>query len=288
LRSIQTAAVPETVTNLEVLVVDNASSDDSATMVSQCFPWVHLIQSSENVGFARANNQAIRQSKGRYLLLLNPDTVVLKDALEVLLEFMETHPKVGAAGPRLLNPDGTLQVSCYPALTLTRELWRLLHLDILYPYGSFKMRAWSITAYRKVDIVQGACLIMRRDIVEQVGALDEDYFIYTEEVDLCYRIRQAGWSICWVPNAQVIHYGGQSTQQVAAEMFLQLYRSKLLYFRKHHGLLAVHLYKLILFVTGGIRLLFSPLARFEQPSSRQQHEALAKNYRQLLNALPMM
>jgi GT2 family glycosyltransferase len=288
LSSILNATQPATLAQLEVFVVDNASSDGSAEMVRARFPWVRLIQSPDNLGFAPANNVAIRQSRGRYVLLLNPDTEVLQGALETLLEFMETHPEVGAAGSRLLNVDGTLQPSCSPAPTLARELWRLLHLDAFYPYGSYRMQAWSITAPREVDNVQGACLIVRTRILEQIGPLDEDYFIYTEEVDLCYRIRRAGWRIFWVPSAQVIHYGGQSTQQVAAEMFLHLYRSKLLYFRKHHGAPAAYLYKLILFVTGLIRLLLSPLARLEAPASRRQHETLARNYRQLLITLPLM
>jgi GT2 family glycosyltransferase len=288
LHSIQNATKSETLADVEVIVVDNVSSDGSAEMVRQHFPWVHLIQSPENLGFARANNLAIRQSTGRYVLLLNPDTEVLSGAIEALLEFMETHPEVGAAGSRLLNPDGTLQPSCFPAPTLTRELWRLLHLDRVYPYGTYRMFAWSTTVPKAVDIVQGASLIVRRSVLDHVGILDEDYFIYTEEVDLCYRIRRAGWSIFWVPSAQVIHYGGQSTQQVAAEMFLQLYQSKLVYFRKHHGRWGAMLYKLILFIVGVARLLLSPLARLEGDSSRQHHEALAKNYRQLLSALPQM
>jgi GT2 family glycosyltransferase len=288
LASIQSATHPKTLADLEIFVVDNASSDGSADMVRQHFPSVRLIESPENLGFARGNNLAIRQSTGRYVLLLNPDTELLPGALEGLLEFMETRPDAGAAGSCLLNPDGTLQYSCSPAPTLMREFWRLLHLDALYPYGSYWMNTWSSSAPREVDNVQGASLIVRRSILDQIGVLDEGYFMYTEEVDLCYRIRQAGWHIFWVPSSHVTHYGGQSTQQVSAEMFLHLYRSKILYFRKHHGMLATAIYKLILMMTGLIRLLLSPLSRLEASSNRQQHEALAHNYRQLLNTLPQM
>jgi GT2 family glycosyltransferase len=288
LDSIPNTTHPTVLTGIEVLVVDNCSKDGSVAMVRTHFPWVRLIENAENVGFARANNQAIRQSRGSYVLLLNPDTEVRQGALEALLKFMEASPKAGAAGPRLLNADGTLQISCYPAPTLSRELWRLLHLDAFYPYGSYWMQKWSTEGEREVESVQGACLLVRREVLQQVGVLDEDYFIYTEEIDLCYRIQRAGWHICWVPRAQVTHYGGQSTQQVAAEMFLQLYRSKLLYFRKHHGPAAASFYKFILFITGLVRLLLSPLARLEQPSSRRQHEVLANNYRRLLSTLPQM
>ena len=122
----------------------------------------------------------------------------------------------------------------------------------------------------------------------QVGLLDEDYFIYSEEIDLCYRLQKAGWSLYWVPQAQVIHYGGQSTLQVASEMFLQLYQGKLLYFRKHHGWGAAQIYKLILFLIALPRLLLSPLAWLERQPQRRQHLTLAANYRRLIAALPTM
>ena len=123
--------------HFDVWVVDNASSDISAAMVRQRFPQVHLIENRVNAGFARANNQAIRQSNGYFLLLLNPDTEVKPGALELLVRFLRRHRQVGGAGPRLLNPDGTLQPSCHPGPTLTRELWRLFHLDVIYPYGFY-------------------------------------------------------------------------------------------------------------------------------------------------------
>ena len=129
---------PQPVT-YEVFVVDNASTDGSAQMVRERFPWVRLTANSENVGFARANNQAIRKSKGRYVLLLNPDTEVHPGALETLTRFMDTRTKAGAAGARLLNPDGTLQAWCYPAPTLSREFWRLFYLDVFWPYGRYDM-----------------------------------------------------------------------------------------------------------------------------------------------------
>lgn len=269
-----------------VWVVDNASTDGSAQMVRERFPQVRLIENTENVGFARANNQAISQSAGRYVLLLNPDTEVQPGALEALVRFMDAHTQAGAAGARLLNPDGTLQLSCYPAPTLPREFWRLFHLDVLWPYACYPTAGWDPNTPREVDVVQGACLILRREALDQVGLLDEDYFIYSEEVDLCHRLRQHGWKVCWVPQATVMHYGGQSTQQVAAEMFLRLYQGKLLYFRKHHGWLAAQVYKLILLAAALTRLLLSPLALLERPPQRQQHLVLAGHYRRLVRALP--
>ena len=272
----------------EVIVVDNVSTDGSVELVRRQFPQVRLLVNEHNVGFARANNQAIEASAGQYVLLLNPDTEVKPGALELLWRFMESRPEVGAAGAMLLNPDQTLQPSCYQLPNLPREFWRMFHLDALWPYGVYRMAGWDSKVSREVEVLQGAALLLRRTALNQVGPLDPDYFIYTEEVDLCYRLQQAGWSLYYVPQAQVVHYGGQSTQQVAAEMFVQLYQSKLLFFRKHHGWLAAQGYKLILLLASVFRLLLTPLAWLEQPSQRQQHLTLSNHYWRLVKALPAL
>jgi hypothetical protein len=273
---------------VETLVVDNASSDGSAQMVHQQFPWVTLVENETNIGFAPANNQAIRQSIGRYVLLLNPDTEVKSGALGALLGFLEANPHTGGTGARLLNPDGTLQLSCHPVPTLFRELVRLFHLDRLWPNAAYHMGSWDLEKPRRVDVVQGACLLLRRDALDQVGLFDEQYFFYSEEVDLCYRLQQAGWPLYWVPQAQVVHYGGQSSQQVVGEMFLQLYYAKILFFRKHYGWLATHTYKSVLFAAALVRLLISPLAWLEGHARRERHLKLAGHYRRLLLTLPGM
>lgn len=273
---------PDTV---ETFVVDNVSSDGSVEHVRQHFPWVRVIENRSNAGFAAANNQAIARSRGRYVLLLNPDTRILPGALRQLIDFLEANPHAGAAGSRLLNPDGTLQTSCHPRPTLVREFWRMFHLDKILPYALYRMEQWSTQWPRDVDIVQGAALLVRRAVIEQVGALDTDYFIYTEEVDLCYRIQCAGWRIFWVPTSVVIHYGGQSTQQVAAAMFLRLYESKIIFFRKSYGRLAAQGYKGILIAASLTRLAISPLAWLVQPAQRHRHQALAGHYGRLLRAL---
>ena len=272
----------------EVLVVDNASADGTAAMVRERFSQVHLIESAENLGFARANNQAIRESSGRFLLLLNPDTEVQPGALETLVRFMEGDPQAGAAGARLLSPNGTPQLACHPAPTLGRELWRLLHLDTVWPYAHYPVASWDLDTPHQVDVVPGTCLILRREALDQVGLLDEGYFIYSEDVDLCYRLRRGGWGVYWVPQATVVHHGAQSTQQVAAEMFLRLYQGKIRYFRTHHGPWAARAYKGILLLTALARLLASPLAWLERPAWRQQHLGLAGNYARLVMRLPSM
>jgi hypothetical protein len=148
------------------------------------------------------------------------------------------------------------------------------------------MNRWSLEKYQDVDVLKGACLILRFEALSDVGLLDEDYFIYSEEVDLCYRVQKAGWRLFWVPQAQVIHFSGQSTQQVAQEMFLRLYQGKILYFRKHYGGFAVQIYKLILYAASLWRLLLTPLVFLEEPSQRQLHLTLSTNYWRLIGALP--
>jgi len=270
----------------EVIVVDNASTDGSAAMVSQRFPQARLIENDHNLGFARASNQAIRQAVARYVLLLNPDTCVRPGALQTLLGFMEVCLAAGAAGARLLDSEGGLQPSCHPAPTLAREMWRLFHLDSLHPVACYPMRRWDTHTPRQVDVVQGACLLLRREALDQVGLLDEDYFLYSEEVDLCHRLRQAGWQVLWVPQAVMVHHGGQSTHQAPAACFLRLYQAKVLYFRKCHGRRAAQLYKLMLLTAVLVRLLLCPLAWLEGAPRRRQHLVLASHYRRLMRALP--
>lgn len=274
--------------SIETIVLDNASTDASVELVKKEFPWVTLIESHQNLGFAGGNNQAIHQSCGRHVLLLNPDTLIKPDGLKTLIVFMDSNPQAGAAGSMLLNPDGTLQTSCYPAPTLVREFWRLFHLDTIRPFGIYRMANWDTEQAREVDVIQGASLILRRTALNQVGLLDDTYFMYTEEVDLCYRLQKSGWSLYWVPHSKVIHYGGQSTQQVAVKMFLCLYESKLIFIRKHYGWLAAQIYKLTLIIASLMRLALSPLALLEKPTTRQRHLNLAHNYRRLLTALPKM
>ncbi len=146
----------------DVWVVDNHSSDESAEHVHNLFPLVHLIQNNENLGFATANNQAIRESSGTHILLLNPDTEVIPNAIEELVYFIEASPQAGAAGPLILNPDSTLQHSCFPFPTLSKEFWRLFHLDGLWPHARYPMAKWNREQPREVDVLLGACILLRR------------------------------------------------------------------------------------------------------------------------------
>jgi GT2 family glycosyltransferase len=268
----------------EIWVVDNGSSDGSVTMVREEFPWVRLIQNGENVGFAAANNQAIRQADGEYVALLNSDAEVRSGALQSLLDFMASHPRAGALGPRLLNPDGSLQPSCHPMLTPGREAWRLFFLDWIWRRATYAMHRWSPDAQRQVDVIKGACLLLRREALTKVGLLDEAYFMYTEEVDLCWRLAQAGWQRWWVPQAEVIHHEAQSTRQVAEDMFLQLYHSKVYFYRKFGGEHRARRFKRFVQIAYCPRLAFAALVGLVSPSFASR----AGTYRRLLFELSSM
>lgn len=285
LHSVVEATPPGT---YKIWVVDNGSTDGTQDMLASAYPQVRLIQNQENVGFARANNQAINEGAGKYVLLLNPDTIIHPGSLEIMKNFLRETPSAGAVGPLVYNPNGTLQTSAYPAPTLFRELWRLFHLDKLIPIGSYRQSDWEHDRPREVENLLGACILVRRSVLNQIGLFDEHYFMYSEEIDLCFRMRRAGWQIYWLPEASIVHFGGQSTHQVAEAMFLELYRGKILYFKKHYGLAIGMLYKLIILLATLVRFAFAPFIVFsvgEQYSARRQ---LLRRYWTLLKSLPAM
>jgi GT2 family glycosyltransferase len=268
----------------EVIVVDNASIDGSPTEVASQFPWVKLVVNEENVGFARANNLGIRLATGQYILLLNSDTIINPSTLPTLVGFMDGRLQLGACGPRLLNSDGSLQHACHPMLTPGREFWRLLFLERIYPRTTYPLARWSTTQPRQVEAIKGACLLLRRSALDQVGLLDEDYFMYTEEVDLCHRLARSGWELWYVPQAVVTHFGGASSSQMAETMYVQLYRSKLQFYRKFGGERRARLAKLLYLVAYAPRWLVAA----GMAGLRPEYAARARTYRHLLADLPGM
>lgn len=246
--------------SLEVIVVDNASTDDSVEMVRGMFPQVRLLVNEENVGFAGANNRAFEMAEGRYLLLLNSDTIVLPGAVDEMVRFMEAHPDAGIAGCKLLNADGSLQPSCRSFPNLWILLLRALHLDRLFPdtgwAGANYMSHWNHNSVREVDVVQGSFMMVRREVLEDAGPLDEGFFMYSEETDWCYRARQKGWKTYFNPEAQIIHLGGQSSRRQPAKMTIIYHRSLQQYFRKHHGPLASLAVRLLGIVEVASRLVY--------------------------------
>ena len=228
--------------DVEVFVVDNNSADGSAAMVAAEHPWVKLTANAENRGFAAGNNQALVQSSGRYVLLLNPDTEVKPGSIETLIKFLESHPRAGVVAPQLLNTDGSIQRSCRAFPTFAGMLFELIGLSRLFPPGSafgaqfrhYKMLDWNHDDERQVDQPEGACLMIKREVLDQVGNLDEGYFMLFEEVDWCFRVKKAGWEIWFTPSAQIVHHYGQSIKQVKVPMILSSHRGLYSFWHKHY------------------------------------------------------
>ena len=225
--------------SVEVIVVDASSEDDTLDMLAGDFPSVQAIATSENVGFSRGNNIGIAAAQGKYVLLLNPDTEVIGDALGRMVAFMDANEKVGVVGPQLLDSDRvTVQSSRrrFPTLALAffESTWlqRLASRSMLKRYYVLDLPD-DETAH--VDWVVGAALMTRRAVLDEVGGLDEGYFMYSEEMDWCHRVKDAGWQVVYLPEAQVMHHGGKSSEQVIAEQHIHFQQSKLRYFGKYHS-----------------------------------------------------
>ena len=211
----------------EIIVVDNGSTDDSVSAICNKFPDVRIISNDLNLGFAKANNQGLAAGRGRYFLLLNSDTLVLPDALNRLVAVADHNPGVGIIGPKLLNMDGTLQKSWATFPTFWSEL-------IGKNFRRRRSVANSQFAY-EVDWIMGACMLVRSEIVTDVGMLDEDYFMYSEETDWCYRTKRKGWKVWYLSNSEIYHLGGGSANRSNLTQLVLLYRSKIFFFRKHYG-----------------------------------------------------
>lgn len=236
---------------LEVLVVDSGSGDGTAEMVSAEYPSVRLIACPDNVGFARGNNLGLAAAQGDYLLLLNPDTRLCDDALRVMLDALHSRPDVGLIGPQLLNPDGSHQSSRRRFPTLATFLWESTWLQAYAPrrvMRHYYAQDLPDDAISAVDWVSGAAMLTRRAVVAQVGGLDEAYFMYSEELDWCRRIRQAGWRILYLPTARIVHHVGKSSEQAVTTRHIQFNRAKLRYVRKYHGRAAYFLTRAVIWL----------------------------------------
>jgi N-acetylglucosaminyl-diphospho-decaprenol L-rhamnosyltransferase len=229
---------PETI-QLETVVVDNASRDGTVEMLHAEFPDVRVIANTENVGFTRANNQALAIAQGRYLFLLNPDTALHPGALQTLYDYAEAHPRVGIIGPQLFYGDGTPQSSRRRFPTLATAFLESTKLQQWFPRNRVLARYYMLDtpddATQEVDWITGAAMFVRRAVYEQIGGLDEAFFMYSEELDWCYRAKQAGWQIVYLPTARVIHYEGKSSEQVVAQRDMYFHSSKVRFFRKYRG-----------------------------------------------------
>lgn len=225
----------------EVFVVDNASTDDSVGMVRRNHPSVRLISNSGNRGFSAANNQALRLASGRYILLLNPDTVLRHDTIRTMIGFLDAHPDAGGAGCKVINPDGTLQLACRRGFpTPGVAFFKLAGLSNMFPgsrtFGAYNLTYLDPDRVAEVDAISGCFMMLRKETLDRVGYLDETFFMYGEDLDLCYRIKQDGGKIYYVPATEIIHFKGESTKTIpSAKSIRTFYTAMHLFVRKHHA-----------------------------------------------------
>jgi len=239
----------------EIIVVDNASTDGSRELIAHSFRSVRLIASAENAGFSRANNIGAKESRGEFLLFLNTDTVVTPGSIGALLDHLGADPSIGAAGPALLRKDGTVQVSFGNKVNFPAQLWQKLFLNP--HYGRLLKKS---AGTRSVGWLSAACLLCRRKAFEQVGGFDENFFIYFEDIDLCFRLRAAGWKLVYLPGTRICHEGGATTAPRRDFSRYQYRRSQLSFYRKHSPGMSLSLFRAflkvnraLLFVRGAFR-----------------------------------
>jgi len=259
----------------EIFVVDNASSDGSPDIIAKKFPDVKLIQNSENLGFAKANNQAMRLSQGQYVCVINPDTIVQENTFLQVIKFLEKNAQVGAVGCKILNPDGTLQLACrrsYP--TPWVAFTKIVGLARLFPtskiFGRYNLTFLDPEQTVEVEAISGSFMVVRRETIDQVGMFDESFFMYGEDLDWCFRIRKGGWGIYYLPTTQIVHFKGESSKKSPFEQRRLFYEAMHLFVKKHFGagkalmpswllILAVWIRAILSFVSTAVRKLMMPL-----------------------------
>jgi GT2 family glycosyltransferase len=244
---------------MEVIVVDNASSDGTPERIASQFPHVQLIRSERNLGFAKANNIGIAATRGKYLFLINPDVNVAPGCLQKMCDYMEQGPSVGLLGPKMLGPDGAVARSTMRFPTLWNSLCRALALDVLFKrsriFGGFLMRDFQHDEVRAVDVLNGWFWMARRNAVDEVGLLDEQLFMYGDDLDWCRRFHQAHWRVVFYAPAEAVHYGGGTTANSPIPFYIALQRANLQYWAKHHGRLPMAGYFLVTFIHHLARIL---------------------------------
>ncbi|WP_055105988.1 glycosyltransferase family 2 protein [Paenibacillus ihumii] len=223
----------------EVFVVDNASADDSVEAISRDFPQVILIANEENTGFARANNQAMEAANGRYVLLLNSDTIIQPDTLQTMVSLMDERPDLGAAGCKIILPDGSLDKACRRGFpTPSASFYYAFGFSRLFPntprFNQYQLGYLDPNEAYPVDCLMGAFMLVRREVIQQIGGLDETFFMYGEDVDWCYRIKEAGWGIQYEPATYIVHYKGASSRRKPFKIIYEFHRAMWVFHRKHY------------------------------------------------------
>lgn len=259
--------------SFEIIVVDNCSTDGSLEMVHENFPDVKTIENSERRGYGYSNNRAFEVSRGKYVLVLNEDMLVLPGAIDTMLEMMEKDSTIGALGCRLLNGDKTLQHSCSYFPTLFNEIFsNFVPYHLIFPNSRFRshMYHWDHTEDREVDVIKGCCMMIPREFIEQHGLFDEQFFLFSDEYDLCKRIKKSGLKVFFTPKSEIIHYGRVTVDRLNTESHLIFLQSLNKYYKKHHGLSYALAVKIVHIIGNTIRLFGWSLVWMINPSKRFQ------------------
>ena len=268
----------------EIWLVDNGSTDGSADAVAVQFPRVRLIRNAANRGFGAANNQAIREATGEFVLLLNTDAFPKPGAVGAMVDLLRRRKDVAVVGPRLLNRDGSLQRSCYRFPSPGRALCEHSLLTSAFPNNPITgdYRGWNHDCERNVDFVGGACMIVRRAAIEQVGLFDETFFFYAEETDWCRRFHHAGWRVAFTPDAEVTHIGGASGVAQSDRVFEEFHRARERLIRKHHGTVGLFAFRFFEAIGALLRFLVFGAIRIVSPGRREKCTHLMGKWRRIL------
>jgi GT2 family glycosyltransferase len=249
--------------NIELIIVDNGSTDSTIDMLQSEFPAAKLIKNDANLGFARPINQALEASLGKYMLLLNPDTIVLPGAINELVAYVESNPEVGICGPKVLNRDGSLQKACRRGVSRPWAAFSYFSgLSTLFPrskfFGGYLLNYLAEDETHEVDGISGSCMLIRRQVSEQIGYLDERFFAYQEDADYCFQAKNSGWKVVYLPTAQIIHFGGQGGSRVQPyRSIYEWHRSYYLYYRKNLARDYFFLFNWFYYFLMGLKLVFA-------------------------------
>ena len=256
----------------EIIVVDNNSSDGSPEMIQERYPHVKLIRNSANYGFAKANNIGLKTADGEFLYFINSDVDVMDGCMEKLFEFMLRNSDVGVSGPKIIGVDRKVQRSCMEFPTLWNLFCRALALDVLFPstklFGGQLMTYWAHDSIRDVDVINGCFWVVRRKALSMVGPLDENFFIYAEDIDWCKRFHEAGWRVVFFPEAEAIHYGGASSANAPLSFYIEMQKANFRYWQKYHGKTSQFFYISIRMLHEALRLGGHAFDAIVRPSRR--------------------